>query len=131
MKAKILVVDDEKEIRFLVRAVLEAQGYEISEATDSAGLRQCFPNPAPEVVILDLNLPDGNGLALLPEVKQHWPSAKVLILTGYGTVEAAEAAYKEADVYLLSKPFDPEMLKAMVEMALVKKAPAQAPAAEG
>ncbi len=121
MNVKILVVDDEEDLRLLVKTVLEMQGYEVVEAADAQGLRRHFPSPAPELVILDLNLPDGNGVALLPEIKQHWPRAKVLILTGYGTVAAAEAAYQVADVYLQSKPFDAEMLKAMVEMALAQK----------
>ena len=125
MKAKILIVDDEEPLRFLVKTVLEDQGYEVTEAADSQDLRQLFTSPAPALVILDLNLPDGNGVRLLPELKQHWPSSKVLILTGYGTVDAAEAAYQVTDVCLQSKPFDAEMLKAMVQMALAQKAPAR------
>jgi two-component system nitrogen regulation response regulator NtrX len=125
MKRRIIVVDDEEQIRFLVKSVLEMEGCEVTEAEDASGLRNCFTGPAPDVVILDLNLPDGNGLALLPEVKKTWPSVKVIILTGYGTVEAAEAAYKVDEVYFQNKPFDAEMMKALVELALARKAPAQ------
>ena len=123
MKAKILIVDDEEALRFLAKTVLQGQGYEVSEAADAQSLRRLFPSPAPHLVILDLNLPDGNGIKLLPEVKQHWPMAKVLILTGYGTVDAAEEAYKVADVYLQSKPLDPDILKALVAMARAEKPP--------
>jgi DNA-binding NtrC family response regulator len=125
MKATIVVVDDDKQIRFLVRSVLEAEGCAVQEAADCSALRELLRGTAPDVVILDLRLPDGDGLGLLPEVKRDWPKSKVIILTGFGTVEAAEAAYKVDDVYLQSKPFDAEMLKAMVGLALAPKTPLQ------
>jgi DNA-binding NtrC family response regulator len=130
MKAKIIIVDDEEALRMLVRSVLEAQGYEVLEAANLQSVRQFFPDAPPALVILDLNLPDGNGLKLLPEIQRHWPSTKVLILTGYGTVEAAESAYQVTDVYFQCKPFDAEMLKAMVGMALAPKPSSPAPAAQ-
>jgi DNA-binding NtrC family response regulator len=118
MSAKILVVDDEAGVRTLVRACLEGAGYEVSEASSAATLRQALAGPAPEVVVLDLQLADGDGLALLPEIKHHWPQTRVVILTGYGTVDAADQAYAVDDVYMVSKPFDPDMFNAIVGMAL-------------
>lgn len=125
MKATIVIVDDDEQLRFVVKTVLETEGCAVEEAADCASLRRLLRGTAPDLVILDLKLPDGEGLSLLPEVKQHWPKSKVIILTGFGTVEAAEAAYKVDDVYLQSKPFDAEMLKAMVGLALAPKARAQ------
>lgn len=130
MKAQILIVDDEEMLRLVTRCVLEAEGYEVLEAADAKSLRGHFSSPAPALVILDLELPDGHGLTLLPELKQHWPGTKVLILTGHGTVEVAESAFLVDDVYLQSKPFDGEMLKAMVAMALPSKPSAPPPPAQ-
>jgi len=121
MKARIMVVDDEADIRLVVRACLERAGYEVSEASSAAALRQSFAAPAPDVVVLDLQLSDGDGLALLPELKQQWPRARVIILTGYGTVDAASKAYAVDDVYFESKPFDPETLNALVCLALSER----------
>jgi two-component system, NtrC family, response regulator AtoC len=119
MSTRIMVVDDEASVRALVRICLERAGYEVSEASSAATLRQSLAGPAPGAVVLDLKLSDGDGLVLLPELKQCWPSARVIILTGYGTtVAAADQAYAVDDVYLVSKPFDCEMLNAVVEMAL-------------
>ncbi len=119
MNAKLLMVDDDEDLRGMVRDILALEGYEVAEAGNAAGLRRALQGPAPDALILDLSLPDGNGLSLLPEVKQHWPGAKVVILTGYGTVDAAHEAYRQMEnVYFQSKPFDPGLLKALLELAL-------------
>ena len=118
MNTRILVVDDEPGIRGLVRLCLEAAGHEVAEASSAAGLRQSLAGPPPAAVILDLNLGDGDGLTLLPEIKKRFPQAQVIILTGHGTVDHAEKAYAVDDVYLVNKPFDCEMLSAVVSLAL-------------
>ena len=119
MKTTLLIVDDEADIRERVKLVLGSEKYELSEVADLAGLRRSLAGPAPGVVILDLKLPDGNSLSVLPELKQKWPTCKVIILTGYGGVEAAEEAYKvDPQLFLESKPFDPGTLRALVELAL-------------
>jgi DNA-binding NtrC family response regulator len=118
MPAKILIVEDEPGIRDLVRQFLSPAGYVISEAEDVASLKKQLHLPAPDVLLLDLRLPDGNGLSVIPDLKKSWPAARIVILTGYGSVDAAEQAYKLDDVFLLSKPFDSEMLNAMVGLAL-------------
>ena len=118
MKARIMTVDDEPIFRDLVKLLLVREGYEVSEAADCASVRRAFDGLAPNLVLLDLVLPDGNGLALLPELKQRWPDTKVIVLTGHPAVEAAENAYRVGDVLWLNKPFDSAMLKAMIELAL-------------
>jgi len=119
MKTTILVVDDEAEIREWVKLVLGDDKYLFTEAQDLASLRRCLGGSAPGVVILDLKLPDGHSLTMLPELKQKWPASKVILLTGYGTVEAAEQAYKvDPQLFLQSKPLDAGMLRALVDLAL-------------
>lgn len=118
MQPRILIVEDDLCIRELVMTFLGRERFALSEAGDLATVRGQMPGAAPELLLLDLHLPDGNGLSLLPEVKRHWPTTKVVILTGYGTVEVAEEAYKLDDLFLLSKPFDSEMLNSVVDLAL-------------
>jgi DNA-binding NtrC family response regulator len=128
MKAKILVVDDDEGIRQLLRSLLHHDGYEVTEASALAGLRRALLGPPPDAVILDLQLPDGSGLEMLPVLKQKWPGVKVIILTGHGTVEAAEEAYKQMeDVLMQSKPFDPETFRALLELALARSSPSRTP----
>jgi DNA-binding NtrC family response regulator len=122
MKTTILIVEDEAVIRELVSHVLGSETCEVSEVENLAGLRRSLAGPAPALVILDLKLPDGHGLSMLPELKQKWPATKVIILTGYGSVDAAEEAYKvDPELFLLSKPMDPGTLRALVELALSGK----------
>ena len=118
MQHRILIVEDESLIRDLIKTYLEPVGCLMSEASDLATARKAFSSAAPAVVLLDVRLPDGNGLSLLPEIKRHWPRTRVIILTGDGSIETAEEAYKLDDVYLLNKPFDAEMLRTVLELSL-------------
>jgi len=70
MKAKILVVDDEAQFRALLKADLEDADYVVTEAEDGAALKKSFSKDAPDLVLLDLNLPDEKGLDLLPQIKK-------------------------------------------------------------
>jgi two-component system response regulator AtoC len=127
MKTRILIVDDEAEIREQVCIALRNEAYELAEAATLAGLRQLLGGPAPEVVILDLKFPDGIALTVLPELKQKWPATKVILLTGFGTVEVAEEAFRlDPHLFLQNKPFDPGTLCALVELALSTRAMATA-----
>ncbi|MEI9961313.1 MAG: response regulator [Limisphaerales bacterium] len=85
MKAKVLIVDDEEDLRELLTTVLEGY-YDIAQAGTGAALQKLFPQPAPDVVLLDVKLPDAHGLDLLPEIKKHWPETEVIVLSGQGTI---------------------------------------------
>ena len=65
MKSKVLVVDDQADIRSLLATVLKGQ-YDVAQADSGAALQKCFSQEAPDVVLLDVKLPDANGLDLLP-----------------------------------------------------------------
>src|ERR1043166_6999684 len=122
MKAKILIVDDEAELRGVVKDLLGMEGYEMAEAADIASLRQRLEGAPADIVLLDLKLPDGDGLALLPEIKQKWPNSQVIILTGYGTADVAAGAFKtDRKIFLQSNPLDAGILKALVEVGLPRK----------
>jgi DNA-binding NtrC family response regulator len=121
MKHRVLIVDDEPIIRAHVTALLEEEHYQAMEADSASALRRLFKGPAPDVVLLDLKLPDGDGLTLIPELKKAWPEAKIAILTGYGNREVAVEAFKRKAVYLQCKPFDSDELKTLLKAALMVK----------
>ncbi|HMJ89462.1 MAG TPA: sigma-54 dependent transcriptional regulator [Candidatus Acidoferrum sp.] len=121
MKPKVMIVDDEAVIREFVRTILEKNGCDVTEAADAAALKEAYDGAQPDVVLLDLKLPDADGLTLLPTLKKTWPEAEVIVLTGHGSIEAAVEATKRGAYYFQSKPFDASTLKLQVERALEHK----------
>ena len=117
MKGKILIVDDEPELRHLLRTILESDFY-IAEAESAAALQKCFTQEAPDIILLDLRLPDANGLDLLPQLKKIWPDTEVIVLTGEATFEAAVQATKSGAYHFINKPFDPQVLQVTVDRAI-------------
>jgi|SRR6266853_488033 len=82
MKGKILIVDDQADYRGLLRLHLE-DAYQIVEVESRASLQNAFAQEPADVVLLDVKLPDANGLIdLLPLIKERWPTTEVIILTG-------------------------------------------------
>ena len=121
MKPKVMIVDDEAVIREFVKTYLESIDYEVSEAADGAALKALLAGPQPDVVLLDLKLPDADGLTLLPQIKKSWPEAEVIVLTGHGSFEAAVEATKRGAYHFQQKPLDAPTLKLQVERAMEHK----------
>jgi DNA-binding NtrC family response regulator len=120
MKGKILIVDDEADLRAMLKAILE-DDYVVAEADSGAALQKCFATEAPDIVLLDLKLPDASGLDLLPQIKKTWPDTEVIVLTGEATFEAAVQATKRGAYHFINKPFDSQMLQVTLDRALENK----------
>jgi DNA-binding NtrC family response regulator len=118
MKAKIMVVDDDAQVRDLVATILETNDYEPLAKGSAAELRASFAESAPDVILLDLKLPDGDGLDLLPQIKKQWPDTEVIMLTGNATFEVAVEATKRGAYNFQSKPFVTKVLLLSLERAL-------------
>ncbi|MBI4324408.1 MAG: sigma-54-dependent Fis family transcriptional regulator [Chloroflexi bacterium] len=121
MNARIMVVDDEESVRSLLATVLAQSNYEVTQAADAAALKESFSGPQPEVILLDLRLPDADGLELLPLIKKEWPRTEVIILTGFASIDAAVMATKLGAYDFQKKPFDHKSLLLSVERALEHK----------
>jgi DNA-binding NtrC family response regulator len=120
MKAKILVVDDDVDLRILLASVLEDY-YDVVQANNGAALQKAFSQPPPDVVLLDVVLPDADGLALLPQIKKRWPDTEVIVLTGHGTISMAVEAGRGGAYNFLAKPFENQKLLADVKCAVERK----------
>ena len=117
MKGKILIVDDEPELRMLLKSILETD-FTVSDADCGATLLKKFSEDAPDVILLDLKLPDANGLDLLPQIKKNWPDTEVIVLTGEATFEAAVQATKRGAYHFINKPFDTQALQVTIDRAI-------------
>jgi two-component system response regulator AtoC len=119
MRQTILVVDDEASIADGLRLTLEAEGYSVRIAGSvRTGLAAVSQTEA-HVAIVDLMLPDGDGLVLTKELKTRDPALEVIVITAYGSVRKAMEATKGAGAfYVVEKPFEPEEMLGLVKTAL-------------
>lgn len=105
MQSTLAIIDDEPLIRKGLRHHFERKGYRVLEAsTASEGIHQ-VQEEAPDVILLDLKLPDMDGLAALDQIKESQPDAAVIVLTAHGTYEkAVEAVKRGAEDFLIKEP---------------------------
>jgi two-component system response regulator PilR (NtrC family) len=118
--SRILVVDDEKSIQDFLRLLLEEGGYEVTTASSMEQGRKTFFEDSFDLVLCDIIMPDGNGLDLLREMKTHNIRSSVIMMTAYTSTKSAIEAMKRGAYDYISKPFDVEELKVVIEKALEK-----------
>lgn len=126
MKGKVLIVDDLREFRDVVAAHL-AEEFLVTTADSGAALTKAFSGEQPDLVLLDVKLPDADGLELLPQLKKRWPETEVIVLTGAPSDTeavswAVEATKRGAFNFIRkSATFDREKMLADVRNAIEHK----------
>jgi DNA-binding NtrC family response regulator len=114
----ILVVDDEKLIRWSLKERLTREGHAVTEAEDGKSAAACLDAELPDLVLLDMKLPDTDGLTILRSVLDRAPELPVIIITAYSTVDTAVEAMRLGAYDYVSKPFDMDELAITVKRAL-------------
>lgn len=114
----VMLVDDEADMRWVLQCLLLDSGYQITEADSGKTFREAMLKPPPDVVLLDLKLPDASGLDLLTLIQQEWPHTEVIMLTGFASIETAMQAIRLGAYDYQQKPLDYKALKATIERAL-------------
>ncbi|HZN45900.1 MAG TPA: sigma-54 dependent transcriptional regulator [Nitrospiraceae bacterium] len=117
MKKRVLLVDDEPRVRASLKMVLEP-AYDILEAADAQQGLEAFKRESPSLVLLDVILPGTDGLSVLQTMRAEDPSIPVIMLTGTKSVKTAVDAMKLGAADYLSKPFDIEELRIVVDRTL-------------
>lgn len=120
-KARILVVEDEEEIRANIELYLKFRGYEILAARDGREALDALPGFEPDVVVSDLIMPRLDGMGLLHAMAERGAEIPVVIATAYGTMESAIAAMKSGAADYLTKPIDLEYMAQVVERVLERR----------
>lgn len=120
LEKKILLVEDELVFAKAVNKHLQRAGYKLFLAADLETARQEFKDNEPDLVLLDMRLPDGSGLDLLSEIKTANPSLAVLVMSAYGELEDAVSAMKLGASDYLKKPIDLDELLLNVEKVFDK-----------
>src|SRR6201987_5775414 len=117
-KGSILVGDDEAEIREGLELLLRGEGYGVSSAeTGESGLEKPAERPF-DLLLLDVSLPDRNGLDMLKEIHRRDPQLSVVLITAYGSIEMARAAFKNGAMDYITKPWSNDELLAQVAQAV-------------
>jgi len=118
---RILIIDDERPILMTLEALLTRHGYRTETATTATlGLRAMKTNPA-ALVLLDLQLPDADGLETLERLKKDFGDSQVIILTAHDSLNNAIESIKRGAFHFISKPYAPEELLSLAEQALEKR----------
>jgi len=115
---QILIVDDERSIRTSLSGILQDEGYQVVAVGSSTEALATLQESLPDLVILDIWLPDKDGLVTLEEIKRHWPHLAVIMISGHGTIETAVRATKLGAYDFIEKPLSLEKTLLVVERAL-------------
>jgi CheY-like chemotaxis protein len=120
----ILIIDDESQIRSMIRLILEREGYMVIEASDGAeGIRRFRENPS-DLIITDLIMPNKDGIGMIIELKKEFPEVKIIAMSGGGLNRPEgylQGAKKLGASFTLSKPIHREELLRAVKDTLKEK----------
>lgn len=119
---RVLILDDESSLRTALFRVLDRKGLNVITANriEEAKLL-CQGDTAIDLAIVDLNLPDGDGIEFMSHLKSLYPAIEVIILTGHATIEAAIRATQKGAFHFVTKPFNLDELIVLVDRALTHK----------
>lgn len=118
MVPKILIIDDEEHMCWALDRAMRQEGYQTEVAYQGRDGLKVIREEAPSLVILDLRLPDMDGLEVLKEAREINPNLPIVMLTAHGTIETAIEAMKNGAVDYITKPFDLEELKLVIKQNL-------------
>jgi DNA-binding NtrC family response regulator len=132
---KVLVVDDEADIRLGLRMLLTGHGFSVTEAASGADALREFERTGADILLTDLQMPGMSGTDLIAEVKRRAPATIVVVLTGFGTIQTAVWCVQHGAAHFLTKPFDnDELVRLMTRLGrqvLAARRERRAESAEG
>jgi two-component system response regulator FixJ len=119
---RLLIVEDDELLRNAVKLILQRKGgFLVTEAADGAGAVEAFKREAPDVVLLDLRLPDMNGIETMVRLNDFGRHVPVIIMTGYGDVPSAVEAMKHGAYDFTEKPLDYDKLIPLLNRAAAER----------
>lgn len=120
MRARVLYVDDEDALRFLVREQLSAEGFDVVVAEGGPAAMECMREQAFDVVLLDILMPGMDGFSVLKEIKKLPKRPRVIMLTGVNEISTALASLKQGANDYVTKPYDLKDLISCIHRVLAK-----------
>ena len=120
-KARVLIVDDERSMQEFLEIFFRREGYDVTTASDVASATLCLENDDFDLLISDMQMPDGSGLDLLRVVRASCEDTVTIMITAFATTDSAIAAMKDGAYDYITKPFKVDEIRLVVEKALEKK----------
>ena len=114
---KLLIVDDEENIRLVLESVFSEAGYQVETAVNGLQAMEKMKSFQPEIILLDKNMPYMTGLETLQRIKKHFPNVVVVVVTAYGDVASAVEAMKMGAYDYIEKPFDNDKMLLLLKRA--------------
>jgi DNA-binding response OmpR family regulator len=130
-RGRILIVDDEPNIRFMFRAALESVGYEVTEAANGEEGLASLGRRLTDLILLDLQMPKMGGMDVLRRIRDEVYQVPVVIVTAHGSVPDAVAAMRLGAVDFVSKPLTPDALRQVVAAMFARRAESSRVTADG
>ncbi len=121
MKYKVLIADDEEGVRDLCTAIAEDEGYEVITASDGIAALQKIREEIPDVILLDVRMPEMDGLEVFQKLKEDYIDAPVVFITAFGSSDLAIEAMKQGAYDYITKPFDVDEIRIVLKKALYVK----------
>jgi signal transduction histidine kinase len=121
MSKRVLVVDDDPDIRSVLEDRLSAHGYEVVSAADGSAALTALDHGTFDLVLLDVELPGTKGLSILSHIHHTWSHLPVIMMTGHGSISLAVQAMKEGAADFMTKPLDLYQLDLLIPKALERK----------
>jgi DNA-binding NtrC family response regulator len=121
MSAKVLLVDDEKEFLDVLGERMKIRGMEVRATSSALAALDILEKESFDVIILDLMMPEMDGLEALKRIKKNRPELQVILLTGHGSIEKGVEAMRLGAMDFVEKPADLETLSAKIEKARARK----------
>jgi DNA-binding NtrC family response regulator len=119
--AKILIVDDEEVVRLSYERILEGTHCKVKSAWTWTQVSQLMQSDPCDLVLLDLRMPEMDGMNILRAIRQRWPESEVIIITGYPTIESAKEALTLGAYDYLTKPVGPDQILDAANGAILHK----------
>ena len=120
MDWKILIIDDEEQLRKLLARIIRLEGFTVTEAGTYAAAKKLLHKETPDIILCDVKLPDGNGVEMVKELKAIYPSAEIILLTAYGNIADGVQAMRNGAFDYITKGDDNDKIIPLLNRAIDK-----------
>lgn len=121
MNIKILIVDDDPIVLDSCKRVFEAEGFEVSVVPSTDKALTAMENNAFDILLIDVKMPERDGMYLIRAVKKQWPEVPIVVMSGYPTPETIAEVLQLGAEEFIAKPFTPDELLEIVRQVLQKR----------